>query len=175
MGGRLVAAVDTLATDTTRNMALRTDTPAFLDVSRHLLDNGFCVRFRAHGDSMAPAIHDGDVLVVEPIGPGGVKRGDVVLYQRNNRPFAHRVVAIERSASGHVAGLVLRGDAKRGCDAPVKPEQVLGRVVEAISSTSLRRRVQHATRTVAATARYLKHRMSVACSRPAAARAREEA
>ena len=172
----MVARVETLAADTTDCMTLRTDTAAFLDVSRQLLDSGFCVRFRAHGDSMSPAVRDGDVLVVEPVGIGGLKRGDVVLYQHMNRPFAHRVVAIQRTATGSVAGLVLRGDAKLGCDAPVKPEQVLGRVVgPAIASTTLWRLGQTARRRAAGVARYLRRRMSRACSRSVEAHARERA
>jgi signal peptidase I len=107
---------------------LRRDTPAFLEITKRLLTAGYRVRFRAHGRSMRPAIGDGEMVTVEVVEPASVKRGDILLYRHRQRPVAHRVVHVQQDG-GVVVGFVLRGDAKAACDAPVKPEQILGRVL----------------------------------------------
>jgi signal peptidase I len=109
-------------------MTLKKDTGAFLDVTGYLLASGCRVRFCAQGASMRPAIRDGDNVEVETIEPEAVKRGDILLYRQHHRPVAHRVVTVQRDGN-QVVGFVLRGDAKRACDAPVKPHEVVGRVV----------------------------------------------
>lgn len=54
-----------------------------------------------------------------------VKAGDVVLFERDERYFVHRL--LERmSASG---ALITKGDALDGADAPVLEEQFLGRAI----------------------------------------------
>jgi len=113
---------------TLKAVAIRNDTQAFLDVSDRLLTAGCRVRFRACGTSMRPAIRDGETVTVESVEPTAVKPGDVLLYHHKQRPFAHRVVEIQQNG-GEVIGFTLRGDAKAGCDAPVKPDQIIGRVV----------------------------------------------
>jgi signal peptidase I len=106
----------------------RNDTATFLDITAQLLSGGYRVRFRAHGASMRPAIRDGDIVVVQMVDPTAVKPGDILLYREGERPLAHRVVRIHQDNSAGVV-FVLRGDAQAECDAPVKPEQVLGRVL----------------------------------------------
>lgn len=113
---------------TSKAMAVKKDTQAFLDVSDRLLTAGCRVRFRACGASMRPAIRDGETITVESVEPSAVKPGDVLLYHHKQRPFAHRVVEIQQNGNV-VVGFTLRGDAKAGCDAPVKPDQIIGRVV----------------------------------------------
>ena len=113
---------------TPKAVAIKNDTQAFLDVSDRLLTAGCRVRFRASGLSMRPAIRDGETFTVESVQPSAVKPGDVLLYHHKQRPFAHRVVEIQQD-DNKVVAFTLRGDAKAGCDAPVKPEQIIGRVV----------------------------------------------
>jgi hypothetical protein len=88
---------------------------------------GAVVRFRAEGTSMHPAIHDGDEITVAPISTAEVVKGDVLLCRHGHRMLAHRVVGI----IGHGADRCfdLRGDAKAGCDAPVRADAVVGRVI----------------------------------------------
>lgn len=117
---------------------LKQDTAAFLDVSEQLLSAGYRVRFRAHGASMRPTIRDGETVTVEGVDPAGVKPGDILLYSHKQRPFAHRVVQIHQDG-GAVVGFVLRGDAKAECDEPVKPDQILGRVL--LPERDIRRRL----------------------------------
>jgi signal peptidase I len=98
---------------------------AFLTLSVELLEQGCGIRFRAGGGSMTPAIKDGALITVAPINPAEVKPGDVLLYRRQERVIAHRVVQISEAG----ASFVLRGDAACADDELVKAEQVLGKVV----------------------------------------------
>ena len=109
----------------------RTSSPGFChfgDLSGELFRLGLGVRFRAPGTSMHPTIRHGDVITVEPVEPSNLKRGDIILYRLQNDFIAHRLVNIEKRNG---CGLIffLRGDASTTCDAPVKSEQVLGKVV----------------------------------------------
>lgn len=119
---------------------VRNDAGLFLEVSRHLLAQGVCVRFRAGGASMQPAIADGDAVVLAPVSAVAVRPGDVVLYCRGLRSIAHRVVRISR-AKQNVTALLLCGDAAEACDAPVRPHDVLGKVI-AVEPGECRARVR---------------------------------
>jgi signal peptidase len=115
------------------HLALKTQTSAlgfshFGDLSGELLSLGFGVRFRAPGTSMHPTIRHGDLITVEPFAPANLKRGDIILYRLQKSFVAHRLVNIEER-NGCGLTFFLRGDASTTCDAPVKPEQVLGKVV----------------------------------------------
>jgi signal peptidase I len=100
----------------------------FVDVSSDLLAQGYGIRFRAGGGSMAPAIGDGDVITVKPIDPASLTTGRVIIYRDRHRVVAHRIVG---TTSDHPSthAFVVRGDAARECDPPVAPSQVLGEVV----------------------------------------------
>jgi signal peptidase I len=100
----------------------------FLEVSTDLLSRGYSVRFRPGGHSMHPTIRDGEAVTVEPVDPGKVKRGDIVLYRTAGGVIAHRVTLIERREDKPEV-FHLRGDASTSLDAPVRAEQILGRVV----------------------------------------------
>lgn len=100
----------------------------FQSLSRELLQSGYGVRFRPNGFSMSPTIRDGEAVTVEPIFAHAVRRGDILLYQRERRVIAHRVVGIAGEGN-NARTFTLRGDALASCDAPVRAEQVLGKVV----------------------------------------------
>jgi hypothetical protein len=100
----------------------------FIDVSTGLLAGGYRIRFRAAGGSMRPAICDGDLITVVPVGRARLVPGSVLVYRRQDRLFAHRLVGIEPGPAGG-AVFVCRGDAADDYDAPVAAAQVLGEVV----------------------------------------------
>jgi signal peptidase len=77
---------------------------------------------------MHPTICHGDVITVEPVVPAKLNRGDIILYHLQDSLIAHRIVNIEEK-NGCGLTFILRGDASTSCDAPVKSEQVLGKVV----------------------------------------------
>ncbi|MFV2074055.1 MAG: S24/S26 family peptidase, partial [Thermoanaerobaculales bacterium] len=97
----------------------------FQPVLGALLDDGLTVRFEAGGRSMLPTIRDGDTLVVEPVNPAAISRGDVIVVGGPFSVRAHRVVGEGDRSSG---ALILRGDALQVRDAPASPERILGRV-----------------------------------------------
>ena len=77
---------------------------------------------------MHPTIRHGDLITVEPAAPSNLKRGDIILYRLQNGFIAHRIVNIEERNSCGLT-FILRGDASTTCDALVKSEQVIGKVV----------------------------------------------
>jgi hypothetical protein len=84
------------------------------------------VRLRVLGTSMVPAIHPGDLVSVQRAGLSEISPGEIVLYLRAGRLFAHRVVA--RAGSSEQPLLILRGDRLRHNDSPVCASELLGRV-----------------------------------------------
>lgn len=81
------------------------------------------LRLRVNGTSMLPAVLPGDVVFVRRCDAGAARSGELVLFQREQRLYVHRVVARDG------AMLVTRGDANPQADVPVQPSEFLGRVV----------------------------------------------
>jgi hypothetical protein len=77
---------------------------------------------------MGRAVRDGEPVTVSPVDPEDVRVGDIVLCQTWRGPLAHRVLRIERDASGDLR-FVLRGDASLEDDRPVTAAALRGRVV----------------------------------------------
>jgi len=84
------------------------------------------LRLQVAGWSMLPTVWPGDTLVVERANANAVSEGDIVLFGRDRRLFAHRVVT-KRSQSGD-SQLVTRGDAMPAKDSPVSDDELLGKV-----------------------------------------------
>jgi len=99
----------------------------FAEVCTDLLRQGFSVTFRAPGWSMHPTIRDGEVITAEPVAPGRLKWGEIVLYRAGEALLAHRFVGRKRSDGS--SQLLLRGDAPGAQDEGVTAGQILGRVV----------------------------------------------
>ena len=89
------------------------------------------IQIRVYGSSMLPRILPGDIVAVQREEPARLAAGDIVLVARSNRLFAHRVVT--RELCDGVPALLTRGDSLPHLDAPVFPNELLGRV------TSIRR------------------------------------
>ncbi|RMG07123.1 MAG: hypothetical protein D6731_24350 [Planctomycetota bacterium] len=84
------------------------------------LARGLRVRLRVRGGSMAPSLHDGQRIEIEPLRrPPRV--GEVVACRVGDRLRVHRVVAFGP------AGVVTRGDANGRDDPPLPLGEVLGR------------------------------------------------
>jgi len=60
------------------------------------------VRLRVFGTSMLPSILPGDLISVQRAGLSGISSGEIVLYSREGRLFAHRVVG--RAGSRKIRG-----------------------------------------------------------------------
>lgn len=84
------------------------------------------LRLRVTGSSMLPALQPEDVLHIRHCSCDDAGPGDIILYMRERRLFAHRVV----SRSG--AQLVTQGDALAQPDLPVTAAEVLGKIVRVL-------------------------------------------
>lgn len=84
------------------------------------------VRFRVAGCSMLPLVAPGDVLVVHRRSAREIMPGDIAVFTRHQRLFAHRVVG--RISAGRENLLLTRGDAMTEQDPPVGSGELLGRV-----------------------------------------------
>lgn len=109
----------------------------FESTLRAILAAGHSARFRAAGDSMYPAIRDGDSLEIVRCESSELRRGDVVLAATGRGLTAHRIVRIgERDG---VLQFITRGDNAIRCDPPIAAENILGRVVQAGGVTNPRK------------------------------------
>ena len=100
----------------------------FFELSAQVLREGSTLRFRAHGQSMRPFLHDGDVLTIVPVPPARIRLGDVVFYPgEGGHPNAHRVRAVERRP-GTLPVLLIRGDARDDTTERVPQGAAVGRV-----------------------------------------------
>ena len=84
------------------------------------------VRFRATGASMMPVVRPGDVLTVRRCGMAGLQLGHIVLYQREGKLVAHRIIHI------HDDLLTTRGDSVRRDDLPIRECDIVGQVVSLV-------------------------------------------
>lgn len=75
---------------------------------------------------MVPAIWPGDTIEIHAPGGTPMAAGQIAVFSRDGRLFAHRIVAIEEHAG--VAQIITRGDALAACDVPVPCAEVLGYV-----------------------------------------------
>lgn len=95
-----------------------------LELIAEVLRSGHSVSIRVRGASMLPSIWPGDLVTVEPLGPVTIGCGDVILFTREARVFAHRV-----RRSGPIEGAwITRGDSVPQEDSPVERGELLGRV-----------------------------------------------
>ena len=83
------------------------------------------VRLKVTGTSMLPSLWPGDILTVRRQGTAEI--GEVVMFARQGRLVAHRVVGKTLRQDRTV--LVTRGDRLRKPDPPVYAEELLGRVM----------------------------------------------
>lgn len=96
-------------------------TEAAVDLARELLNRGQTIRFIARGQSMWPAILDGDRLTLAPR-HGPVRLGEIVFLPTDDFGVAHRCVA--RLGPW----CCLKGDAAVAIDGWYRPESFTARV-----------------------------------------------
>lgn len=104
----------------------------FIDLLNRVGEARLC----ALGSSMQPAILPGDTLHVQRCDSTVARVGDVVMFTRYGRLFAHRVIsAIDGT-------LVTQGDNLDSPDGPVLASEFLGRVINVERPTLARRIVR---------------------------------
>jgi signal peptidase I len=98
-------------------------------ISAKVRANG-SVCFRVLGASMFPWIRSGDYVFVRRTGFESASVGQVILFERNQRLFVHRVIRrlADESVGRNGSLLIAKGDALDGNDTPVSEAEFLGRV-----------------------------------------------
>lgn len=93
---------------------------------KEAIKNGHAVQTLASGYSMFPFLRKGDLLTVEPVSMDKIKRGDVVVFESEEKWIAHRVIRIRNGAAG--LEFLLRGDTCIEFDPVVDKENFIGSV-----------------------------------------------
>ena len=89
-----------------------------------VLEAGYSARFVARGDSMHPAIRDGEALHVTRCEPASLEVGQVVLVRATRGLTAHRIIEIRRESSR----IITRGDSCLRADPELDFEDICARV-----------------------------------------------
>lgn len=93
-----------------------------------LLAEGLTVRITATGYSMFPAIRQGDIIEIVPVGTGAMPAvGEVVALRRDNDFVVHRFLGTFEKDGRR--WLFTRGDSVLRADEPFPVEALAGRVV----------------------------------------------
>lgn len=79
------------------------------------------------GNSMSPALRSGEILKLEPVRPGSLEVGDVVVYRDGSHNVVHRVVAKEKALGKTFYRT--KGDANAYEDRPIAETLLIARVV----------------------------------------------
>jgi signal peptidase I len=92
------------------------------DLVADLVRSAGLARLRITGCSMLPVILPGDVLTVGRSDCDELMPGQIILYNRDGRLIAHRVIRVLDES------LITRGDSLPAADMPVQFTEVVGRV-----------------------------------------------
>ena len=84
------------------------------------------LRLEVTGLSMLPSVRPGDILFIERCDMREIAAGDIVLFARQGRLVAHRVLC--KTTVGGMLHAITRGDALLSPDDPVSPAELLGSV-----------------------------------------------
>jgi hypothetical protein len=101
------------------------NTKIFGDLSRAVLSNGFKLRFQARGLSMAPAVRDGEILVVQRASADELFAGDIILFAEGDSFKAHRLVKVDRRKNL----LLTQADAGIGPATEIQASALMGLVI----------------------------------------------
>ena len=107
------------------------DVPAALDCVHQQLLRDVLLRFgrarlRVNGTSMLPSLWPGEVIEVERVHPSMLRKGDVLLLQRGQRLFCHRLLRWAELDGAKL--LCTRGDHLPTADPLFSSDCLLGRV-----------------------------------------------
>jgi len=96
-----------------------------LELARDSLEGGETLRLKVTSRSMSPGLETDDWVIVKPLLPGELARGDIVVYERDGLLITHRLI-------GQQGDLWLtKGDWVKSLDAPVSQQALVGLVIAA--------------------------------------------
>ena len=96
----------------------------YLQLLRELMHRSGRAYLRVQGTSMLPSIWPGEIVEVVKASTHDLTVGDVLLLQRGNRLFCHRLVRVQT----HSGALFTQGDFLGRQDPPFVASELLGRV-----------------------------------------------
>ncbi|MGD0305460.1 MAG: signal peptidase I [Candidatus Acidiferrales bacterium] len=79
-----------------------------------------------NGD-MFPWLRSGDQVFVRRWNFELLRPGDVILFERNEEFFVHRVIQVERNSGTASKVIITKGDARDSADVPVTEDEFVGR------------------------------------------------
>ena len=99
----------------------KVDNEAYIGVLKELLADGKQVSLAVTGSSMEPFLTGGrDQVLLVPV-KRSLKKGDLVLFQRENGAYAlHRILRVTSE------GCILIGDGQQETEGPIQRERILG-------------------------------------------------
>ena len=93
---------------------------------KEAIKNGHSVQTIASGTSMFPFLRKGDILTVDPVPMETINRGDILVFEVEDKWIAHRVIRI-RSIDGAIE-ITTRGDARISSDPAINKMNYVGLV-----------------------------------------------
>ncbi len=93
---------------------------------KEAIKQGHSVQTVASGYSMFPFLRKGDLLTVEPVPMERIKRGDIVVFESEEKWIAHRVIKIH--SNDGLIGFTTRGDARVSRDPVINKTNYIGLV-----------------------------------------------
>jgi signal peptidase I len=96
---------------------------AFCELLEDIARSSGEVRIRVTGASMLPAVWPGDVLTVKSCPASDLQPGHIVLYRRDGRLTAHRILSISPGS------VLTRGDSQVNPDPPIAESEIVGMVL----------------------------------------------
>lgn len=95
-----------------------------------LLQEGNNLNIKPQGYSMYPVLVPGrDEVIIEPVRPEMLKRGDVVLYRRDKHVENGGILVLHRIWKITSEGIYLVGDNQSEIEGPLRPDQMKGIMV----------------------------------------------
>ncbi len=89
-----------------------------------LLEHGECIRLLGVGNSMRPLLRNGlDYAYIEHKSKHQLRKGDVILYKRDNKLILHRIVKI------HESSYDLLGDGNVEIEKEIPEADVIGKAI----------------------------------------------
>lgn len=115
-----------MATCEYRDEGISLSAPVIMELIEAVHEKGASFRFQARGFSMIPAIRDGDVITLSPLGNRMPGRGDVLAFRHPERPqmMVHRVLHTQ------VKKYFIKGDNCSEADGWIRAENILGRITK---------------------------------------------
>ncbi|MFH1159977.1 MAG: signal peptidase I [bacterium] len=110
-----------------------------LELVANQLLSGQTVKVRASGHSMTPFIHDGDLLTLHRVRTANLQPGEIVAFIRNGLLFIHRIIEVSMTDEM----VLTKGDNLLISDKLLKPEEVLGSVIDINDISVTTRRIMH--------------------------------